>query len=163
METNQIGRRHVLRNAGIAAGGALLATAATSSPALAGRDETDHASALTGGWFLDRQDAVSGTVRGVVTFGAGGTVHYQDIAPASVVVLTGSWSRTGRAFRFEMWAGVAADTATGAPAITVRIQGTLTVTARTFTSPYAVTWFDPATQSELFGFNGTATGTRIEP
>ena len=119
--------------------------------------------AIVVGWFLDRQDTVSGKVRGVITFSAGGALHYQDIFPASLVVLTGSWVGSGREFRFEMWAGSAADAATNRPAITIRIKGPLSLTQRGLTSPYAVSWFDPATGAELFRFDGTANGTRIEP
>jgi hypothetical protein len=158
--TNGVSNRAASR---LAAGGLVLATTAATSPALAAHDNGDGARALTGGWFLDRQDTVSGNVRGVITFSAGGTVHYQDIFPASLVVLTGSWAGSGRKFRFEMWAGSAEDPATNRPAITIRIKGTLNLTQRGFTSPYSATWFDPATGAELFRFDGSADGTRIEP
>lgn len=163
MEPNRIGRRHVLRRAGLAAGGAAVATATAASPAFAGGGNNgDDASALTGGWFLDRQTTV-GKARGVITFASGGSVQYQDISPANVVVLHGAWSRSEGAFRFEMWGGAAADTATGAPAIVVRIKGQVTLNRRGFTSPYIATWFDPVSNNEVFRFDGAARGTRIEP
>jgi hypothetical protein len=163
MDSDRIGRRHILHKAGIAAGGALLATTAAASPAFAARSGGDGAEALSGGWFLDREDPVSGKVRGVIIFSAGGTLHYQDIFPASLVTLAGSWAGGGRDFRFEMWAGSAEDPATSRPAITLRIKGTVSLNLRGFISPYTVTYFNPSTSAELFRFDGTANGTRIEP
>lgn len=161
MSNETMDRRHLLNRAGLVAGGAVLATVVAATPASASHND-GNGEALYGGWLLDRRDTV-GTARGVITFGAGGTVLYQDIVPASPTLLQGGWAGAGRTFRFDMWGGSAANAAAGTPAVIVRISGTVSVSRRTFTSPYVARWLDPASNAEIFRFEGVATATRIEP
>ena len=161
MSSEAIGRRHLLGRAGLVAGGAVLATVAAATPASAGRNDS-NGEALSGGWLLERRNTVS-AARGVITFGTGGTVHYQDIAPASPTLLQGAWSGADDTFRFDMWGGSAANPDAGTPAVIVRISGTVHVRRRSFTSPYVARWLDPASNAEIFRFEGVANATRIEP
>ena len=161
MHEDRLGRRQMLRRAGVMTGGAVVASAAVASPALA--DGSDS-SGIVGGWLVDREDPSSGfRAHGVFTFAAGGVVHYQDIFVVNAL-LHGSWKAgSGRTFRYEMWGGLPADPVTATPALTARVAGPGTYTRRTFTNPYVVTLFDAASGNEVFRYEGVATGTRIEP
>lgn len=161
MHEDRLGRRQMLRRASVITGGVVVASAAVASPALA--DGSDSPG-LVGGWLVDREDPdIDVRAHGVFTFAAGGVVHYQDIFVLNAI-LHGSWKAgSGRTFRYEMWGGLPADPATGAPALTVRVAGPGTYTRRTFTNPYVVTLFDAASGTEFFSYEGVAKGTRIEP
>ena len=155
-----LARRRFLRRAGFVAGGAVVATATMAAPAHAGGQPSDD-QGLAGAWMLDRVDDDGYHARGVSTFASGGVVHYQDIFPIARM-RHGSWaSGPKRTFRYETWAGIPADDATGVPALTVRVVGNGAWTRDTFTSPYVLTAFVGETGVEIGGFPGNATGTRI--
>ena len=162
MESTPVARRHLLQRAGIVAGGALVATTAMAAPAHA-NDEPDGGGGLTGAWTTDRIDDDGYRAHGIFTFSLGGVVHYQDIFPVNAT-LHGSWTAwSRRTFRYEMWGGLPADTATGVPGVTIRVAGSGTWGRDAFTNPYIVTAFDGATGTEVIRYGGNATGTRIRP
>ena len=161
-----MGRRHVLRNAGLAMGGALAATAATASPAFAGsggRDDGNDAMTLAGAWMIERREPSNGFVgTGVFTFAAGGTMTYIDIAPVTSLLI-GAWAGSGRRYKYTMWLGLGPDE-NGAPTnVTVRIGGPIElIDRRHFTHSYRTTFILAATGEEVFTVDGTATGTRFD-
>ena len=92
MTEDSLGRRSVLRNAGIAAGGAVLGGAALASPASAtGRHEHDE---ITGSWRVDVHNDDGSETVSILSFAAGQVCIVHDISPAGPP-FTGTW-RSGR-------------------------------------------------------------------
>ncbi len=160
MNEEPMGRRQALKRAGLITGGTLLVSTAVASPASAGGDLD---AGPLGGWLVERVDpALNQTHLGVGSFSAGGTIHYEDTFPAGPVWI-GAWiAGPGRTYQFEMWTALPPDPASGLPAVRARAMASGTFTRRTFTNPYVVTLFDAASGSEVFRFEGSAKGTRIE-
>ena len=152
-----IGRRSMLRNAGIAAGVAALAKVVATAP-------TDAAESISGSWMIDRQDeSTPSPIRGVFSFAGGGVVTYIDIAPANGgAPAMGTWaSSDDGSFRATFWAGGDADPATNTPSFTAEARAVINVDADTMSGTYVNSIFDPATDATLAVLNGTFTGSRI--
>src|SRR5687768_5213651 len=97
MSDNVIERRHLLRNAGMVAGGAAAVTGlgAASMPAMAD-DDDDHGHGhgrgkrLLGSWLVNVRNANGSMTVSVGSFAAGGVAIIHDINPAGPP-FTGSW------------------------------------------------------------------------
>lgn len=157
MERQQIGRRQVLRTAGLTAGGVALATATTSAAASADGRET-----VVGSWRITAEvDNGGPTVINTTSFTTGGVAVSHDIKPANVPFL-GSWARTrGAGFRATVWSGVVGPTGPGSvgDTLSVEIVGRLRHDD-TISGTFTVTDF-AIDDSIAFAVTGTFTGTRI--
>lgn len=160
MNEEPVGRRQALQRAGLIAGGTLLVSNAVASPASAA---DDLGVGPLGAWLIERVDpALNQTHIGVGSFSVGGTIHYEDTFPAGPVWI-GAWTAgPGRTYRFEMWTALPPDPVSGLPAVRARATASGTFTRRTLANPYVVTLFDAASGAEVFRFEGSAKGTRIE-
>jgi hypothetical protein len=162
----QLGRRLMLRRAGVAAGTVALATVGVAEHASGGTEPPDAAHTaelLTGSWMIDRQDnATPPQARGVFSFTAGGVVIYHDIAPVGTT-LTGTWAAApARTSTATFWTGFDADPDAGTPSVTARVRATINIDdSDRLSGTYDTTLYDAATDAELIVFNGTFTGSRI--
>lgn len=108
MGEQSLGRRQVLRGAGVVAAGGAAVTAVTglglASPAMASDD--GGSGGLAGSWMVIRQDDGDPTeVQAVFSFAGGGVFVEHDILPAGPP-FTGTWARgSGGRFRATIWSG----------------------------------------------------------
>ena len=143
MGEQSVGRRQVLRRAGVVAAGGAAVTAVTglglASPAMAS-DNGDGG--LTGSWMIIRQDDGDPTrVQAVLSFAGGGVVVEHDIMPAGPP-FTGTWARRdGGRFHATFWSGFPGE-GPGSPGVSVRVQLVGRVAHRTISGTYTVTVFD---------------------
>ena len=160
MEESMVGRRHVLRGAGIVVGGAAATSLAFASPALAGGEHDDDR--LEGSYMITRTDDGSpSSITSVFSLAGGGVLINKDIDPPDTHS-TGSWAATGRGrFRSTFWTGFAADASTGAPALTARVRATGRVQHGSISGIYDVSFFLVPTGEEVFTVTGTYAGSRI--
>jgi hypothetical protein len=117
MNEDTLGRRSVLRNAGMAAGGVVLGGVALATPASA-TDRHDH-DGLAGSWRVDVHNDNGDETDSVVSFAAGDVCIVHDIRPAGPP-FTGTW-RAGRNGSFK------ATVLTGTPdgtVIELKLRGT---------------------------------------
>ena len=121
MVEHVVGRRQVLRGAGVATGAAAVGVALPSS---ASASDGHHHGRLAGSWLVVHQDDPGGDptkVQGVVSFAGGGVLISHDINPAGPPQ-TGTWEpRKGNRFKGTMWGGQPGD-GPGSPGVTVRIR-----------------------------------------
>lgn len=160
MTEHIIGRRSVLRGAGVAAVGAAVGGLGVASPAMA--DEGNSAR-ITGSWFITRHDtSAPGTVKAILSLTAGGVIIAHDINPAGAP-LTGTWSGSGHSFEATMWTGEAGEgpNAPGGPTVRVRIRDGR-VSGDTISGKYTVAVFDPTTNHQIASATGSFTGTFVE-
>lgn len=161
MEEHTIGRRRVLRGAGVAAGGVAVTTVGLASPALA--DGGGHGR-LSGSWLVVRQDDGDPTeVQVVFSFADGGVFITHDINPAGPP-FTGSWERRdGHRFRATIWSGFPGEEGPGSPGVVVRVRLRGRVNDGVLSGTYRVTVFD-AEGEELESVTGSfRRGRRIDP
>jgi hypothetical protein len=152
-----IGRRDVLRGAGVAAAGAAVGGLGLASPALASEDK-GHG--LLGSWMITRQDTGDPTkVMAVVSFAAGNVIVVHDIQPAGPP-FSGTWASRGERFRATFWSGQAGmGPDSPGPSIRVRITDGH-VERGAISGTYTVAVFDP-TGAESPGGTGSFTGKPI--
>ena len=157
MADNTSGRRRMLRGAGVAAGGAAIASVGLGSPALAKSNN-----GVAGSWMIAHQDEEDPTpVRAVISFADGGVFVSHDISPAGPP-FTGSWEREGgHRFRATFWSGFPGDQGPGSSGPTIRIRATGRVERDSISGTFTFTVFAPSGE-ELESADGTFTGTRIE-
>ena len=158
MNEDTLGRRSVLRNAGIAAGGAVLGGVALASPASATGDH-DH-NDVAGSWRVDVHNDNGDETDSIVSFAGGGVCVVHDISPAGPP-FTGSW-RMGRygAFRATVLTGTAGG-GPGSPGVVIELKLRGAVRHRVSGSfTFVVT--DPD-GNELDTGSGTFEGVRVEP
>jgi hypothetical protein len=160
MADHVVDRRHVLRGAGVAAGGATVGAFAFAAPASA-RGDDEHG--LSGSWLITRQDdGTPTTVTGVLSFAGGNVVIEHDINPAGPP-FTGTWARGGdRRFRATFWTGQAGQgPGQAGPTLQVRVRGQ--IKRGNLTATYTFTAFDPTTGAPLqTGTGKVLSGHRIE-
>jgi hypothetical protein len=142
MGEQSLGRRQVLRGAGVVAAGGAAVTAVTglglATPALAS-DGGDGG--LTGSWMVIRQDDGDPTrVQAVFSFAGGGVFVEHDILPAGPP-FTGTWARRNGGFRATIWSGFPGD-GPGSPGVAVRVRLVGRVEHRTISGTYTVTTVD---------------------
>jgi hypothetical protein len=101
MAENTIGRRRMLRGAGVAVGGAAIISVGLGSPALA-----TSKNGVAGSWMIVHRDEADPTpVTAVISFADGGVFISHDISPAGPP-FTGSWKRQGgHRFSATFWSG----------------------------------------------------------
>ena len=153
METGVIGRRQVLRGAGVAAGGVAVGGLGLASPAAAASDDDSRRGGLTGSYLVTRQDDGDPTrVQAVLSFADGDVFVAHDINPAGPP-FTGTWERTGGgAFRATFWTGFPGEGGPGSAGGTIRVRARGEVDDGVLRGTYRVTAFDP---SGAVVFNGT--------
>ena len=124
MGEQSLGRRQVLRGAGVVVAGGAAVTAVTglglASPAMA---SDDGGGGLAGSWMVTRQDDGDPTeVQAVFSFAGGGVFVEHDILPAGPP-FTGTWARgSGGRFRATIWSGFPGEGGPGSPGVAVRVQ-----------------------------------------
>jgi hypothetical protein len=148
-----MGRRLMLRRAGVAAGTVVLAAVGVAEHARGGTEPPDAAHTaelLTGSWMIDRRDdATPPQARGVFSFTVGGVVIYHDIAPVGTT-LTGTWAAApDRASTATFWTGFDADPVAGTPSVTARVRANISVDGDRLSGTYDTTLYDAATDAEL--------------
>lgn len=161
MGRRTLGRRELLKGAGVAAGGVAL-TGVVAGPAAADDDDDDD---LTGSWLVTRHDDPPGdptAVQAVFSFAGGGVAVEHDINPAGPP-FTGTWAarRDSREFVATIWSGfVGGPGGAAGPTIRVRIRGSRDDDLIRGTYEFAV--FDPATAAEVESGTGSFSGSRID-
>lgn len=159
MGTSVIGRRHVLRGAGVAAIGATVGGLGVSSPALASEGDRNS---LAGSWLAKRQDNGTSTpVMTILSFALGNVIVVHDIQPAGPP-FTGTWASNGSHFRATFWTGQAGEQP-GQPGPSIRVRVTSgRVTHGTISGSYVFDVFLPdGTKAPGQSGSGSFTGTRI--
>jgi hypothetical protein len=138
-----IERRHLLRNAGMVAGGAATASGLGAVGAPASAEGGHGGRGLLGSWMVTRTEGDL-TAQLVGSFAAGGVIIVHDISPAGPPA-TGSWKMRDRdSWRATLWTGFPGDTGPGSagPTLRLRIWGHLE--GRRIHGHYAVRLFDPS-------------------
>jgi hypothetical protein len=162
MGEQSLGRRQVLRGAGVVAAGGAAVTAVSglglASPAIA---SDDGGGGLTGSWMVTRQDDGDPTrVRAVFSFAGGGVFVEHDILPAGPP-FTGTWARRdGGRFRATIWSGFPGEGGPGSPGVAVRVRLVGRLEHRTISGTYTATVFD-STGTPLESNTGKFSGQPI--
>jgi hypothetical protein len=159
METEAaVGRRHVLRLAGVVAGGVAAAGLGLATPAMAQDDD-----ALVGSWLVVADgDADPGRTQSVASFSAGGVLISYAINPAGPPFV-GTWTREGDlGFRGELWAGYpTGDPTAKNPTARIRAEGRLE--GRSIVGSFVIADFDAEGLRQPKPVRGTFRGNRIIP
>ncbi len=165
MDKQHVGRREILRAAGVAAGGVALTTASMASAAHADDDDDDNDGRrkLNGSWMVTAvADGDPNATTSVGSFAAGDVAIIHDIKPAGPP-FTGTWARTkGNGFRATVWTGFPGTTGPGSTGDTAQLEivGRL-LRDGTIAGTFTFTLFDAVTGDAAATFTGTFTGTRI--
>ena len=161
MEAQTVGRRQVLRGAGVVAGGAAVATLGFAAPAIA--DDGSKHGGLLGAWRVTRQDEGGTPVAGFASFASGGVSLFQDINPVGPSFCGAFGEGDHSKFKATILSGSRAEEAfPGSPALTSEAHVEGTRHNDTITGTYSVTSFDAVTGDALGPPTpGTFTGTRI--
>jgi hypothetical protein len=166
-----VGRRQLLRGAGVAAGGAAITGIALAAPAMANGDDGGHGGRLAGSWLGSRQDDPSPddpepeVVSVVLSFGGGNVFITKDNLPAGPP-FTGTWARVGRrGFRATFWSGFPggppdADPPEPPVAVVVHLSGRLE--GGTLTGTYSGDVLTEINGTPVFSFTGSLTAQPIE-
>jgi hypothetical protein len=160
MAEQVVDRRHVLRGAGVAAGGAAVGALALAAPASAHDSGREGPS---GSWLITRQDdGSSDKVTAVLSFAGGNVLVEHDINPAGPP-FTGTWVGRGDwRFRATFWTGQAGE-GPGQPGPTLQVRLRGQIERGNLTGTYTVTVFDPMTGAQLQTVTGKVlSGHRIE-
>ena len=162
MGEQSLGRRQVLRGAGVVAAGGAAVTAVTglglASPA---RASDDGGGGLTGSWMVTRQDDGDPTqVQAVFSFAGGGVFVEHDILPAGPP-FTGTWARRdGGRFRATFWSGFPGEGGPGSPGVTARVRLVGRVEHRAISGTYTTAVFD-STGAQIDSATGRFSGHPI--
>lgn len=162
MTEGTIERRHLLRGAGLVAGGAAASTGlgAMVAPAEAHGDSRG-ARRLAGSWLVDVQNDDGSELVSVGSFADGGVAIVHDISPAGPP-FTGTWKLRGDdQWRATVWSGFPGDSGPGSAGGTVRLRLRGTVQRRSISGTFTFTAFDP-TGAEVDSGSGTFTGRPID-
>jgi hypothetical protein len=168
MDDNVIERRHLLRNAGLVAGGAAAVSGlgATAMPASADDDghhghHGHHGTGLLGSWLVDVRNADGSTSVSILSFAAGGVAIVHDISPAGPP-FTGSWESGARdSWQATVWTGFPGETGPGSPGSTIKLRLRGTVDKHRMRGSFVFASFDPE-GSEVGRGSGTFRGRRVE-
>jgi hypothetical protein len=154
MTESTVGRRDVLRRAGVAAGGVALGGAALASPAAAGERD------LSGSWRVDVHNDDGSESVSILSFAAGDVCIVHDISPAGPP-FTGTW-REGRhdSFRATVLTGTAGEEGPGSQGVIIELK--LRGAARRYRISGSFTFrVTDAAGAELFAGSGTFDGKRV--
>jgi hypothetical protein len=164
MDENVIERRHLLRNAGMVAGGAAAVSGlgAAAMPASADGDgHGHHGKRLLGSWLVDVRNDDGSTLVSVGSFAAGGVAIVHDINPAGPP-FTGSWEMTDDdSWRATVWSGFPGEGGPGSAGGTIRLRLRGSVDKHRIRGSFVFVVFD-AEGAELERGTGTFRGHRIE-
>jgi len=158
MAEDSVGRRGLLRGAGMAAGGLTLGGVAAASPASAGEPHRD--AGLSGSWRVDVHNDDGHESVSVLSFAAGQVCIVHDISPAGPP-FTGAW-RSGHhgSFRATVLTGSAGQGPDSpGPVIELKLSGVARHSDIRGTFTFRVT--DPS-GNEVDTGSGTFDGQRIE-
>jgi len=158
MTESSVGRRSVLRGAGMAAGGVALRGVAVASPATAAERNGDRD--VSGSWRVDVHDDDGEESQSVISFAAGDVCIVHDIAPAGPP-FTGTW-REGRhgSFRVTVLTGTAGE-GPDSPGVIVELKLRGAVRRHRISGSFTFRVTD-AEGTELFSGSGTFDGKRIQ-
>jgi hypothetical protein len=161
MTTSTIGRRQMLRGAGVAAGGIAIGGVGLASPAMAATSD-DEENGLTGSWRITRQDeGESQRITAVLSFTAGGVAIAHDISPAGPP-FTGAWRELeDDRFRAVFWSGFPGEGGPGSAGPTVRVRARGKVTDDRIAGSYDVTVFAPGSDDVIESGSGRFQGFRM--
>jgi hypothetical protein len=160
MTNSAIGRRQVLRGAGVAAGGIAVGSVGLASPAMASASSDDE-QGLAGSWRIMRQDEGNPQrVTTVLSFTDGGVTISHDISPAGPP-FTGAWRELeDDRFRAVFWSGFPGEDFES-PGPTARVRARGRVTDDRIAGSYTFTVFAPGSDEVLESGSGTFQGFRI--
>ncbi len=163
MDENVIERRHLLRNAGMVAGGAATASGIglVAAPASADDGHGHHGKRLLGSWLVDVRNDDGSMLMSVGSFAAGGVAIVHDINPAGPP-FTGSWDMTDHdSWKATVWSGFPGEGGPGSAGGTIRLRLRGTVDKGRIRGSFVFVVFD-AEGAELERGTGTFRGRRIE-
>ena len=157
MAEDSVGRRNMLRGAGIAAGGVALSGVALSSPASAG-EHHGHRS-VSGSWLVNVHNDDGDESVSILSFAAGDVCVVHDISPAGPP-FTGTWrpDRHG-SFRATVLTGTPGGPDGPGPVIELKLRGAVHHSQVRGSFTFRVT---DAAGEELESGSGTFDGRRIE-
>ena len=156
MIEDSVGRRNVLRGAGVA-GGVALSGVALASPASAGESHGDGH--LSGSWRVNVHNDDGAESVSILSFAAGQVCIVHDISPAGPP-FTGTWRFRGGSFRATVLTGSAGNGPDSpGPVIELKLMGRVRHGQLSGSFTFRVT--DPA-GNEVDNGSGTFDGERIE-
>ena len=160
MNEDTLGRRSVLRNAGIAAGGAVLGGVALASPASA-TQRKDHDDDVAGSWRVDVHNDDGSETVSILSFALGGVCVVHDISPAGPP-FTGTW-RAGRhdSFKATVFTGTPGDEGPGSAGVVIELKLRGAVRHDRVAGSFTFRVTDPG-GNEVGTGSGTFDGTRVE-
>ena len=158
MGEDQVGRRSLLRSAGIAAGGSVLGGVAVASPAAASGRRSDRD--VSGSWLVDVHNDDGDDSVSVLSFAAGDVCVVHDISPAGPP-FTGTW-RAGRhgSFRATVLTGTPGEGGPGSAGAVIELKLRGAVRHDRVAGTFTFTVSDPA-GNELARGSGTFEGRPI--
>jgi len=158
MIEDSVGRRSVLRNAGMAVGGAALGGVVLASPASAG--ESRGQGRLSGSWRVNVHNDDGDESVSILSFAAGEVCVVHDISPAGPP-FTGTWRLAGHgSFRATVLTGFPGDGPGAAgPVIELKLFGALR--HGQLSGSFTFTVMDPA-GNEVDTGSGTFDGERVD-
>ncbi len=158
MDERTIGRRGMLRGAGVAAGGAVVGGLALSTPVHADNDRS-HRSGVEGSWMVTRFDPADGVERTFVfNLARGGVCIMNDISPVFITGL-GAWTAHGRRLRATVWVGT--EETPESPAVTFKVEVDGKVRGDEIAGTFTYTVFLPDRTTQIGDGGGTWEGSRI--
>lgn len=157
MDDHTMGRRRLLRGAGVATGGAVMGGLAMSAPAHA--DDHDQRSRAEGSWLVTRFDPADGLERTFVfNLSRGGTCFMNDISPVFITG-QGAWKSRGRRMNATVWVGVPESPA--GPAITFKVDIVGDVDGDQMSGTFTYVVFLPDLTTPIGDGGGTWDASRI--
>jgi hypothetical protein len=162
MTDNVIERRHLLRNAGMVAGGAAAVTGlGAAMPASAHGEGHGRGRRLLGSWLVDVRNDDGSTLVSVGSFAAGGVAVVHDINPAGPP-FTGSWEMTDHdSWKATVWSGFPGEGGPGSAGGTIRLRLRGTVEKHRIQGSFVFTVFDPE-GTQLERGSGSFRGREIQ-
>ncbi|MGH8889087.1 MAG: hypothetical protein ACRDV3_04910 [Acidothermaceae bacterium] len=121
MAASMIGRRELLRGAGVAATGAAVGVLGFATPAMASEGDHGESESVLGSWLVTRQDeGTPAPTMAVLSFAVGGVFLSHDIQPSSTP-FSGTWAGNSSSFRATFWSGQTTGQP-GQPGVTIRVH-----------------------------------------
>lgn len=157
MTEDSVGRRNLLRGAGIAAGGVALSGVALASPAAAG--ESHGHRELSGSWRVNVHGDNGDETDSIISFAAGDVCVVHDISPAGPP-FTGTWRSHDGSFRATVLTGTAGE-GPGSPGVVIELKLRGAVRHHKLSGSFTYSVTDSAGHVVDSG-SGTFEGERIE-
>ena len=157
MSEDTLGRRSLLRNTGLAAGGVVLGGVALASPASA-TERHDH-DKISGSWRVDVHNDNGDQTDSIISFAGGGVCVVHDISPAGPP-FTGSW-RSGRNGSFRATVLTGTQGGPGSPGVIIELKLRGAVRHDTIAGSFTFRVTDPD-GNQLDTGSGTFDGAPVE-